>query len=76
MVHALQPLRTGPQGSLEHYRERIQGFTSGYGHVVMLGDSMGATASLLFSPLASAVISFCPQVGNQLGGAAARAAKF
>ena len=33
-----------------------------YDKVVMLGDSMGATASLVFSDLATAVVAFCPQV--------------
>jgi hypothetical protein len=36
--------------------------TQQYRAVVMLGDSMGATAALLFSPLATAVHAFAPQV--------------
>ncbi len=35
--------------------------TSQYNHVFMLGDSMGATACLLFSHLATSVQAFCPQ---------------
>jgi len=35
-----------------------------YKRVMMVGDSMGATAALLFSPLATAVQAFSPQVGR------------
>ncbi|KAF5835339.1 hypothetical protein DUNSADRAFT_7571 [Dunaliella salina] len=48
--------------SLQYYNERTSRYTRRYKHVLMLGDSMGATASLLFSPLATSVIAFCPQV--------------
>ena len=34
-----------------------------YERVIMLGDSMGATAALLFSHLATTVQAFTPQVG-------------
>lgn len=44
------------------YYERLAKVTSEYDKVIMIGDSMGATASLLFSPLATRVIAFCPQV--------------
>jgi len=46
----------------ESYYERLAKVTSEYDKVIMIGDSMGATASLLFSPLATRVIAFCPQV--------------
>ena len=36
--------------------------TEQYKRVMMVGDSMGATAALLFSPLATAVQAFSPQV--------------
>eukprot|EP00775_Hariotina_reticulata_P002502 gene2502-2806_t len=46
----------------QRYTSRLRQYTERYKHVVMLGDSMGACAALLFSPLATAVLSFCPQV--------------
>eukprot|EP00897_Mesotaenium_endlicherianum_P006528 jgi/Mesen1/5903/ME000003S06934 len=50
-------------GSLgAYYREELSAAVGSYERVVMLGDSMGASASLLFSPLAHTVIAFCPQV--------------
>jgi acetyl esterase/lipase len=45
-----------------YWAQRLGRTTEGYAAVVMLGDSMGASASLLFSQLASHVIAFCPQV--------------
>jgi hypothetical protein len=48
----------------QRYTSRLQQYTQQYKHVVMIGDSMGATAALLFSPLATKVLSFCPQVGQ------------
>lgn len=47
----------------ERYTDRLRQYTEQYRHVVMIGDSMGASAALLFSPLATKVMSFCPQVG-------------
>lgn len=44
------------------YHQRLETCVQGYGRVVMVGDSMGATAALLFSRLATAVLAFCPQV--------------
>ena len=44
------------------YRERLEQICKTYKTVVMLGDSMGATAALLFAPLATSVLAFCPQV--------------
>jgi dienelactone hydrolase len=46
----------------QQYASPLQQYTQQYKHVVMMGDSMGATAALLFSPLATKVMSFCPQV--------------
>jgi hypothetical protein len=46
---------------LQHYVSRLQAVTRDYQHVLMLGDSMGATAALLFAPLATHVLAFCPQ---------------
>ena len=44
------------------YGQRLAAVTRRYQHVVMIGDSMGATACLLFAPLATTVMAFCPQV--------------
>ncbi len=46
------------------YHARLEAAVAGYGQVLMVGDSMGATAALLFSRLATAVLAFCPQVGG------------
>ena len=43
------------------YYQRLAAVTEKYSHVVMIGDSMGATAALMFSGLATSVHSFCPQ---------------
>ena len=44
------------------YFDRLSQVTRKYKRVLMLGDSMGASAALLFSPLATAVQAFSPQV--------------
>ena len=44
------------------YYQRLRAATEGYDEVVMVGDSMGATAALLFSNLATHAHGFCPQV--------------
>lgn len=45
-----------------YYRSELEVALKPYKHVIMLGDSMGASATLLFSPLATSIIAFCPQV--------------
>eukprot|EP00898_Chlorokybus_atmophyticus_P002308 jgi/Chlat1/3078/Chrsp21S03388 len=57
----------------EYYADRLKAVTSNYQRVLLLGDSMGASAALLFSELATSVIAFCPQV--DLTTAAIRPAK-
>ena len=42
------------------YHSRLSEALAGYDRVLMVGDSMGATAALLFSRLATAVLAFCP----------------
>eukprot|EP00854_Cymbomonas_tetramitiformis_P002485 gene2485-3229_t len=44
------------------YRSRLEHITSKYPRVLMLGESMGASAGLMFSDLATNVVAFCPQV--------------
>jgi hypothetical protein len=50
----------------QRYSSRLRQYTQQYKHVVMVGDSMGATGALLFSPQATSVLAFCPQVGPLL----------
>lgn len=45
-----------------YYRRELQEALKGYKRIVMIGDSMGASAGLLFSQLATSVVAFCPQV--------------
>ena len=52
----------GGDALLDSWQQRIGVAVEGYDKVLMIGDSMGATAALLFSPLATAVIAFTPQV--------------
>ena len=51
----------GDEG-LKVWESRLEAVTKRYSRVIMLGDSMGATAALLFSHLATAVHVFTPQV--------------
>ncbi|KAH7622124.1 putative Leucine-rich repeat-containing protein 1 [Nannochloris sp. 'desiccata'] len=44
------------------WEKRLEKVTRHYDHVVMIGDSMGATASLLFAGQATSVHAFCPQI--------------
>lgn len=67
VLYVVDPYRSwynGGDADLMHqrYASRLQQYTQQYKRVVMMGDSMGATAALLFSPLATKVMSFCPQV--------------
>lgn len=45
-----------------YYQMELEISLKSYKHVIMLGDSMGASAALLFSRLATSVLAFCPQV--------------
>ncbi|CAI5461658.1 unnamed protein product [Closterium sp. Yama58-4] len=45
-----------------YYRREIAAAVEGYDRVVMIGDSMGASAALMFSEFGSSVLAFCPQV--------------
>ncbi len=53
----------GGDEGFQDWWDRLAAVTGRYSRVLMLGDSMGATAALLFSPLATAVHAFTPQVG-------------
>lgn len=52
----------GGDEQFDEYYDRLSLVTRRYKRVLMVGDSMGATAALLFSPLATAVQVFSPQV--------------
>ncbi|KAJ9519978.1 hypothetical protein QJQ45_014706, partial [Haematococcus lacustris] len=47
---------------LGQWREGVGRLARQYRHVLLLGDSMGATAGLLLAPLAHSVLAFTPQV--------------
>jgi hypothetical protein len=51
----------GDTKGFEDYRSRLASVCGKYDEVIMLGDSMGATAALMFADLATAVHAFCPQ---------------
>ncbi|CAI5535393.1 unnamed protein product [Closterium sp. Naga37s-1] len=53
---------TGGYTDGAYYRREIAAAVEGYDRVVMIGDSMGASAALMFSEFGSSVLSFCPQV--------------
>ena len=44
------------------WREGIEGIAGRYARVLNLGDSMGASAALLFADVADHAVAFCPQV--------------
>ncbi|KAF8072363.1 PPOX1 [Scenedesmus sp. PABB004] len=67
VLYVVDPCRTwyhggDPAAMAETYGRRLSAVTGRYRHVVMVGDSMGATGALLFAPLATSVLAFCPQV--------------
>lgn len=67
MLYLVDPHRSwwlgGDAGAMaERYTARLRAITERYSRVVMIGDSMGATGCLLFAPLATSVLAFCPQV--------------
>ena len=55
----------GGDEGFQYWWDRLAAVTGRYSRVLMLGDSMGATAALMFSPLATAVHAFTPQAGSQ-----------
>ncbi|KAK9918296.1 hypothetical protein WJX75_002936 [Coccomyxa subellipsoidea] len=52
----------GDSEEFQRWWDRLAAVTTQYKRVLMLGDSMGATGALLFSPLATCVHAFAPQV--------------
>lgn len=64
-LYVVDPSRSWYHGGDERfhdYYDRLKKVTDKYKRVMMVGDSMGASAALLFSPLATAVQVFSPQV--------------
>lgn len=51
----------GDPATYQYFTERIAAYSKDYTKVVMIGDSMGASAALAYSPLATCVLAFCPQ---------------
>ena len=66
VLYVVDPAREwyggGDEAAYQYYYERLESVSKKYLHVIMIGDSMGATAALLFSQLATDVVAFCPQI--------------
>ena len=54
-----EPWSEPPEGGWE---AALRAACAPFGRVLLLGDSMGASAALRYSDLASGVLAFCPQV--------------
>ena len=54
-----EALMCGVSG-IRYYKQQLQALLSGYSDVCFIGDSMGASAALLFSELATRVLAFVP----------------
>jgi len=53
---------SGNQSENSHYAQQLKKVTSQYQRTLLLGDSMGASACLLYAQAATSVLAFCPQV--------------
>ena len=65
VLYVVDPHRSWYGGGDERYTEynnAIEKIASQYPKVIFIGDSMGATASLMFAKHATVVHSFCPQI--------------
>ena len=65
ILYVVDPERSwyhGGDDRFQEYDETIQSLASSYEHVLFVGDSMGATACLLFAHHADVVHAFCPQI--------------
>ncbi|KAL6779913.1 hypothetical protein ACKKBG_A14280 [Auxenochlorella protothecoides x Auxenochlorella symbiontica] len=62
VVDAARAWYHGGDAGIEEYAGPLRQAASCYRQVVLLGDSMGGTAALLFAGQATKVVAFCPQV--------------
>ena len=65
VLYVVDPERSwyhGGDDRFHDYDDAIATVAAGYEHTLFIGDSMGATASLLFARSASVVHAFCPQI--------------
>ncbi|KAI3428648.1 hypothetical protein D9Q98_007471 [Chlorella vulgaris] len=65
VLYVVDPCRSwysGGDDGYEHYEERLRAVCGRYRQVVFIGDSMGATATLLFAHLATEVHAWTPQI--------------
>lgn len=65
ILFVVDPLRSwysGNQSEDSHYAKQLKKVTSQYQRTILLGDSMGASACLLYAQVATSVLAFCPQV--------------
>lgn len=58
------PSSSSPGSS--YYASRVRRAAAPYDRVLLLGDSMGASACLMAAPCATSVLAFCPQVDLRL----------
>jgi hypothetical protein len=77
VLYVVDPYRSwyggGNDADFGGYAKRLAEVTSQYRHVIMMGDSMGATAALMLADQATSVHAFCPQV--DLSGSSIRPGK-
>ena len=65
ILYVVDPERSWYHGGDDRFREyddAIAAVAADYAHVLYVGDSMGATACLLFAKHADVVHAFCPQI--------------
>ena len=65
VLYVVDPERSWYHGGDDRFQEydtAIQSVAASYDHVLYVGDSMGATACLLFAKHADIVHAFCPQI--------------
>jgi len=65
VLYVVDPFRSwygSGDDRMYEYEKPLKEVSSRYEKVVFLGDSMGATASLLFAKYATSVHAFCPQI--------------
>jgi Leucine-rich repeat (LRR) protein len=65
ILYVVDPERSWYHGGDDRFREydeTIASVAATYDHVLFVGDSMGATACLLFAKHADVVHAFCPQI--------------
>lgn len=65
VVDATRSWYNGGDEGHQRWHDGLRAVCADYSKVVLLGDSMGAAACMLFAELATAVVAFCPQLHLQ-----------